>query len=125
MDDDRKRFGEYFRELRIKSRQTLRRFCLDAGFDASSISKIERGLYPAPQADSRMREYAIALGLTEGRDEWVTLFDLWSRAKRYTTLESVSESELPHKLPVLFRTQDNKDLSEKKLDEVIKIVQSS
>lgn len=125
MQTDRENFGAFFRALRLGRGKTLRKFCIENKFDATSISKIERGLYPAPHSSEKMLEYANALAVVEGSDDWVTLFDLWSRAKKYTEPETLPEKALPDKLPILFRTEDNKDLSSAKLDEVIEIVRTS
>ena len=63
-------FGAYFRESRARLNLPLRQFCIANGYDAGNISKLERGMLPAPSSVKKLREYALALKLRKGRDEW-------------------------------------------------------
>ena len=44
-------FGELFKKLRLRLGMTLRKFCEENDFDPGNISKLERGLLPAPQSE--------------------------------------------------------------------------
>lgn len=100
----RKRFGTYFKQLRIESRQTLRNFCLKHGFDPGNISKLERGRLPPPQAHEKLAKYAKALGLKAGTDQWYEFFDRAAAEHGRIPKDILSQSEVVEKLPVLFRT---------------------
>ena len=71
----RKGFGDYFKELRIERGLTLRAFCRKNGFDPGNLSRLERGLLPPPASEAKLKEYAKALGLKQGSDQWYELFD--------------------------------------------------
>jgi transcriptional regulator with XRE-family HTH domain len=72
----RQSFGAFFKACRIKAGMTLREFCLRNGFDPGNLSRLERGLLPPPQAHDKLEEYASALGLKKGSDQWYEFFDL-------------------------------------------------
>ncbi len=62
--------GSYFKELRTSKGWTLRQFCGENGYDPGNIARLERGIFPAPESPQKLREYAEALGLKEGGEEW-------------------------------------------------------
>lgn len=115
-------FGEYFKELRIRSRMTLRHFCEVNGFDPGNISKIERGILPPPNSEKKLNLYASALGIKPGDDEYLTFFDLAKTSRMVANFSELSQTELLNMLPVLFRTIDNKDITPKKLDRIIELI---
>lgn len=118
-------FGEYFAQLRRKRKMTLRAFCLKNGFDPSNISKLERGLFKAPQEDYNLRKYAKALGIKDGSDDWMTFFDLAAASNKTFEVKNISDEALLEKLPVLFRAIDREDLREEELDELISLIKQA
>ena len=118
-------FGEFFKELRARRRLTLRQFCEDNGFDPGNISKMERGVFPAPRSEDKLEEYAKALGLKKGSAEWLDFFDRASVSNRTFNVKELKNEALIHKLPALFRTLDNKKVDGKKLDELIELIKQS
>ena len=118
-------FGEFFKMKRMEKRLTLRKFCIDNGFDPGNISKTERGLLAPPQTDGRLAEYAKALGLKKGSEDYVKFTDLAAAGNRTFAPKYISKTELLNKLPVLFRTLDNKKLTEDKLDSIIRYIEAS
>ena len=117
-----KLFGNYFKELRIKRRMTLRRFCEEFGFDPGNISKLERGLLPPPQSRGKLEQYAQALGLKKGTSAWYEFFDLAAASRGQIPQEILKDDKLVAKLPVLFRTLRGERVPEKKLDELVEII---
>ena len=81
---------------------SIRRFGLSYLYSAGNISKLERGLLPAPRG-SRLHAYARALGLSEGSDEWREFFDLAAAARGEFPVD-LRDEELLCQLPALFRT---------------------
>ena len=81
-------FGEYFRGLRARLNMPLRQFCIANGYDPGNISRLERGLLAPPTADEKLRDYARALKIKKGSDEWITFFDLAAVARRATSRRS-------------------------------------
>ena len=118
-------FGNLFKDLRIKQEMTLRAFCDKYGFDMEGISKIERGIYPPPSVRTRLIEYAKALGIPEGGDDWILFFDLAARADRSENRTAEYHRNVLDRLPILFRAQSNKEMDNEKLDQIFEIVQES
>jgi transcriptional regulator with XRE-family HTH domain len=118
-------FGDYFKELRINRGFTLRQFCEKHGFDPGNISKLERGIFPAPESPEKLEEYAKALGLRKGSDEWLRFFDLAVISNKDLGLLHLRNEQLIEKLPVLFRTLDNKELTEEKLDAILELIRKA
>jgi len=115
-------FGEFIKDTRIRSGNTLRRFCEMHKFDAGNYSKLERGLFPPPAGEEKMFEIAHALGVKRGSDEWSTLFDLAAAAKGQLPKDLLSDAEVVEKLPVLFRTLRGEPVPADKLDELIDFI---
>lgn len=118
-------FGTYFRKLRISKGYTLRKFCLEHDFDPGNISKLERGIFPAPKNEEKLMDHARALGIEEGSDEWIEFFDLAAASSKNFKLKKIDDPEVLKKLPILFRTLDNKKITPDQLDKIIEIIKSS
>lgn len=107
-------FGEVFKEFRLRTGKTLRRFCEEAGLDAGNISKMERGKMAAPESDELLRRYAQHLQLVEGSADWHRLFDTAAAERGQLPKDLLDDNELVNKLPILFRSlrnmSDNEDL---------------
>ena len=115
-------FGELFKKLRLRLGQTLRQFCEENGFDPGNISKLERGLLPAPQSERKLKSYTKALSIRPGDDEYIDFFDLAAVSNKNFIIKNIEDQKLLNKLPVLFRTLDKKGLTEEKLEKIIEIV---
>lgn len=115
-------FGELFKKLRIRKGLTLRQFCEKYDFDPGNISKLERGLLPAPQAGDKLKAYAKALSLKAEMEDYLNFFDLAAVSNKNFSVRNITDQELLKKLPVLFRTLDKKDLTEEKLRRIIEII---
>lgn len=118
-------FAGFFKEKRMALGLTLRQFCQKNGFDPGNISKLERGVFAAPQAEEKLEEYAKALNLKKGSDDWIRFFDLAAVSNRNLGLMKLKNETIIEKLPVLFRTLDNKDLTEEKLDQIIELIKQA
>lgn len=118
-------FGEYFRELRAKINMPLRQFCIVNGYDAGNISKLERGLMPPPTSDEKLRNYADALRLKQGSEEWITFFDLAAVARREIPEDIMADDELVRRLPLVFRTLRGQKVDEKHLDALVDKIRKS
>lgn len=117
-----KAFGELFKSLRIESRQTLRRFCLENKFDPGNISKLERGRLAPPRSEEKLEEYARALKLEPGSSEWSEFIDLGLTCAGQIPKELLSDEELVGKLPAFLRTLSGKKLSAKQLEELMETI---
>ncbi|MCK4826721.1 helix-turn-helix domain-containing protein, partial [bacterium] len=112
-------FGNFFKQRRRELGLTLREFCRINGFDPGNISKLERGLLPPPSAKEKRLQYANALGIREGTDDWLTFCDLATTSAGKIPQDIVSDEEVMNALPVLFRTIRRRSLDEKDLKKLI------
>lgn len=113
-------FGGYFKERRIAMGMTLRAFCERNGFDPGNISRLERGLLPPPRTEDKLGEYARALGLKPGQDEWLEFFDRAAAESGRIPKEILDDEEIVEKLPVLFRTLRGDKVTEADLERLLK-----
>lgn len=118
-------FAEFFKEKRMTLGLTLRQFCQKNGFDPGNISKLERGVFAAPQTEEKLEEYAKALKLKKGSDEWIGFFDLAAVSNRDLGMMKLKNESIIEKLPILFRTLDNKELTAEKLDQIIELIKQA
>ena len=115
-------FGAFFKDQRIRSGVTLRQFCLDHGFDPGNISRLERGRLAPPQSEAKLTEYAKALGITEGSDEWFEFFDLAAAEKGRVPPDLLSDEEVLKKLPLLFRTLRGRKVNAEDLQALVETI---
>jgi transcriptional regulator with XRE-family HTH domain len=115
-------FGSYFKELRTRKGWGLRRFCQANGYDPGNISRLERGVFPPPESPQKMREYAKALGLKEGGEEWIDFFDRAAAARGQIPADLQADEKLVGRLPVLFRTLRGRKVTSEKLDQLVEII---
>jgi transcriptional regulator with XRE-family HTH domain len=118
-------FSSLLRRLRAKQGLTLRDFCLKNHFDPGNYSRLERGLYPPPQSHEQIEKYARALGLQEGSEEWMELFDVAAATRGEIPRDLLTDAELVEKLPVLFRTLRGQPVSPEKLGELAELIRRS
>lgn len=118
-------FGEFLKEKRMEQGLTLREFCLKHHLDPGNMSKIERGLFPPPQDREKLERWAEWLKIKKGTDDWLEFFDLASAESGRIPEELLSDEEVVEKLPLLFRTLRGEKISDKKLDELVKMIKKA
>lgn len=101
-------FGEKCKKLRIGLKKTLRVFCIENGYDAGNISKMERGLTAPPLKYNILRKYATSLGLEENTPEYQEFTDLAYACLGVIPPDLFSNEYLVGKLPILFHEIRNK-----------------
>jgi transcriptional regulator with XRE-family HTH domain len=113
-------FGECFRDIRIHTEPSLRKFCAKHGFDPGNISKLERGLMTPPRTEARLQRYVKALGIKRGSDQYNLLlrYAIASKtADRYQRIfENVHDENLVRRLPDLISQIDSPSFNEQKLN---------
>lgn len=112
-------FEELFSAKRKALGKTLREFCRENGFDAGNISKIERGLMTPPQSKEKRLQYASALGIKEGSDDWLEFCDLATIGAGKIPTGIVSDKELMAEVPVLFRSIRKDGVDKAKIQELL------
>ena len=115
-------FGEFFSAKRKGLRKTLREFCRENGFDAGNISKIERGLMSPPQSREKRVQYAQALGIKEGSEDWLEFCDLATISAGKIPDDIVSDKELLAAVPLLFRSIRKAGIENEKIGELLKSI---
>jgi transcriptional regulator with XRE-family HTH domain len=118
-------FGTFFREMRGKAQLSLREFCLDNAFDPGNISRLERGLTPPPESREKLDQYARALKLKKGSDDWYTFYDLAAAERGRIPEDVLKDEELLECLPVLFRTLRGQRVDEEALDDLIERIRKA
>ena len=113
------KFGDFFRSMRAGNGQSLREFCVANGFDPGNISRLERGLLPPPESEGKLEEYAKALRIKKGCDEWYRFFDLAAAERGRLPQEVLEDHELVNMLPVLFRTLRGQRVDPDELDTLV------
>lgn len=96
-------FGKLIRKLRLAKNLSLRDFCKAAEFDCYQWNLVERGLEKPPTSEAYLDKIAEVLAIDRTSQDWRQLQDLARlgvvKLKRY-----LSEDELVHDLPMVFRT---------------------
>ncbi len=113
-------FEDLFSAKRKALGKTLRQFCRENGFDAGNISKIERGILTPPQSKEKRLQYASALGIKEGSDDWLEFCDLATISAGKIPTGIVSDKELMAEVPVLFRSIRKEGVEKAKIQELLK-----
>ena len=114
-----KNFGEFFSTKRKELGKTLREFCRENGFDAGNISKLERGILKPPQGKEKRLQYADALGIKEGSDDWLNFCDLATIGAGKLPDYIVADEDLLKAVPVLFRSIHKEGIDS---DKIIKLI---
>lgn len=112
-------FGEFFRSMRAKHGLSLREFCLTNKFDPGNISRLERGLMPPPESREKLEQYAGALNVRKGTDEWYTFFDLAAAERGKIPDDVLRDADLVEQLPILFRTLRGQRVDPKALKDLV------
>lgn len=118
-------FGAFFKEMRRKKGITLRAFCLENGLDPGNISKLERGMMPPPTSNQKLEEYAAALGIETGTNDWYDFFDYAAASAGKIPPYMMDDSELVRNLPLVFRTLRGEKISPEKLDELAELIRKT
>ncbi len=112
-------FGDFVKAKRLTMDLSLREFCRINDYDAGNISKLERGILPAPQDVAKLEELAKALNIEIGSKEWEYFTDLAEISNRKIPVDIASDQLLMNSLPVLFRAARENVLDKQKTRELI------
>jgi len=109
-----KAFGALVKKLRIDTGFTLQRFCAEFGYEHHAFSRLERG-FVSPPSEDKLRKLAKDIGLWEGSDDWIRLFDIAAQCCGKLPPPGLTDEEVVKKLPLVFRTVTGERLSDDKL----------
>lgn len=74
-------FGGFVRDVRNSKRLSLRDFCHKVRMDPSEINRIERGVAPPPQSESKIKAFAKALNIPVQGAKWNKFLALAIKSK--------------------------------------------
>jgi len=114
-----KTFGQFLKSLRSEMGLSLRSFCQKNELDPGNISKLERGKLAPPHSKEKLASLASAYGLIEDSKKWVDFFDIAEKTRATDHFSKISDEAVLNRLPQFFRTIDNENLTEEKLDQII------
>jgi hypothetical protein len=83
---------------------------------------LERGVFPPPESPQKLREYAKALTLKEGGEEWLEFFDRAAASRGQLPADLQADEKLLGRLPVLFRTLRGRKVTPEKLDQLAELI---
>ena len=112
-------FGDFFSAKRKSLGKTLREFCRENGFDAGNMSRLERGLQTPPQSKEKRRQYASAVGIKEGSEEWLEFCDLATISAGKIPDSIVSDKELMAEVPILFRSIKKEGIEKERIQNLL------
>jgi hypothetical protein len=69
-----------------------------------------------------MREYAKALALKEGTEEWIEFFDRAAASRGQLPADLQADEKLLGRLPVLFRTLRGRKVTPENLDQLAQLI---
>ena len=82
-------------------------------------------MHIAPLGQDKLEDYASALKIQEGSEAWIQFFDLATISNKTLDLGKIKDEALLRKLPILFRTLENKELTEEELDQLVETIKNS
>ena len=118
-------FGEFVKQKRLALGLALREFCRENALDWGNLSKIERGRMSPPKSPKALAEYAKALKIEKGSEDWRTFFDLAAISAGIIPDAIMSDEALVAKLPLVFRTIQGKKLSDKQLRNLAEVIRKA
>ncbi len=118
-------FGDFFKEMRMKTGMTLRNFCGVNGLDPGNISKMERGMSPPPQSRDKLEKYADYLRIDKYSEDWYNFFDYAHVASGKISPDIMSDEELVRKMPMVFRTLRGEKVNSDNLDKLVEMIRET
>jgi hypothetical protein len=83
------------------------------------MSRLERGLQTPPQSKEKRRQYASALGIKEGSEEWLEFCDLATISAGKIPDSIVSDKELMAEVPILFRSIKKEGIEKERIQKLL------
>ena len=113
-------FGEMLKKFRLKAELSLREFSVKVADDPANVSRIERGLKPAP-GDDTISRYLKGLISVMTDEERQSFMDMAAISRREIPSDIPNELLL-NKLPAFLRTLRAEKPSTKEMEETIDMV---
>lgn len=113
-------WGEFVRKERLNAGHGLRRFAELIGILPSNYNHMEKGRMSPPQSKERLDQIAEVLDIEQGSRDYHTLMDLAVAGKNKLPADVDSYVKQNELAPVLLRTLDNRKMSRRELEELVR-----
>lgn len=115
-------FGAKLKEVRVRKRLTLRDCAAFLAMDASNLSKLERGVAPAPKDTALLTEWAAFFELDgpEGQE----FLDLAALSRNQIPQDLAENEQLLAKLPAFFRAVRGQELEGESLTRFVEDIRA-
>lgn len=118
-------FGDFVRNMRLKSSITARQASETAGILPSNFSKLEHGAFAPPREPEKLRRLAAAIGAAPDSHEEVDFFNLAAKATKSVPVDLADIISKDDAVPLLLRTIGNKRLTKADIERLIEIVRGT
>ena len=112
-------FGTHIKELRLKSRISLRELSRKIGMDASNWSKIERNILPLPSDKGLLTKLSNLLELSEAETQHISDLAALSRGQLPADLQ---DEKLISKMPAFFRAIRGQEYTTQDMEQMVEEV---
>ena len=118
-------FGAYVNDLRIKSKKTLRQFCLENNQDPSNWSKVERDVNQPPKDEAVLKQLARYFGLKPKTEEWNRFMDEARISRGEIPKDILDDEKAVALLPAFFRTVRGAEIGEAEIKKLIQKIKDA
>jgi transcriptional regulator with XRE-family HTH domain len=108
-------FGDLLKKFRLRAGFGLRKFAQMIDMAAPNLCDIEHGRRKPPAVE-KLRDIAVALGLSEESEDWNRFFDAAGGEDLPPDVRHLGKRNL---VPVLLRTISNQQLSDEQIEQLI------
>lgn len=115
-------FGKFIKSQRLRKDIGLREFCRLLSVDASNWSKIERGILPPPQDETKLEQIAKIIGIDRESEKFIELKDMAAIDSGIIPKDIMSDKEVVNALPMFFRTVRSEKPTPEELDKLIETI---
>jgi transcriptional regulator with XRE-family HTH domain len=117
-------FGSKLRKLRIESGLSLREMSRLTNYDASNLSKIERGRISPPSEERVLKDWARILKIKGKRDKIQEFIDEARIAQGIIPMDIQENNKIDY-LPAFFRTMRKERPSKEEIDQLVELIRNA
>jgi transcriptional regulator with XRE-family HTH domain len=113
-------FGDFIKQKREELKLSIREFARRHGYDSGNLSKLERGVLPPPINKKKLDQYARALRVRKGTEDYIRmkqLAEIGCKTYQFRSIFGMDlNKEAEEKLAALVEKINIMGLSERTLD---------
>ncbi len=115
-------FGEFVKSLRKQLGKTARITAIEAGMQPSNYCRLEYGALKPPQDKAKLDRLINALNIPENSPQRARFYDMAAAASNSIPLDLAEIISKDDAVPLMLRTITKKKLSQREVDELVKLV---